>query len=101
VIECGEASCRGALEKAVADNVDNVTHEILKNIQASIAELGRRFEQHRTEMNERFDQFTSDARKDRRNINGLMTLLQAASGDFDERIRELDDRLSIIEDRAS
>jgi uncharacterized protein YeeX (DUF496 family) len=77
----------------MAGNVESVTFEILKSIQASIAELRR-------DMNERFDAFSAEARKDRRNINGLMTLLQAASGDSDERIRDLDDRVSIIEDRA-
>ena len=85
----------------MADNVENATFEILKRIQESIADLGRRFDQHRSEVNERFDQFAAEARKDRRNINGLMALLQAASGDFDERIRGLDDRVSVLEDRAS
>ena len=37
-------------------------------------------------MNTRFELLATEARKDRRNINGLMALLQAASGDFDERI---------------
>lgn len=78
----------------MAETGQNATFEILKGIQASIAEL-------RTEMARQFHSFADEARKDRRNINGLMTLLQAASGHFDERIRGLDDRVAILEDRAS
>ena len=88
----------------MADTIQDATHEILKIIQASIAELGDRNDANiadlRREMNARFDAFTAESRRDRRNINGLMTLLQAASGDFDERIRDMDDRVSILEDRA-
>jgi hypothetical protein len=84
----------------MADNVQDATLLVLKRIQESIAELNRRFDQQRSEINGRFDAFAAEAHKDRRNLNGLMALLQAASGDFDERIRELDDRVSIIEDRA-
>ena len=78
----------------MADNIQGATFEILKGIQTSIAEL-------RIDMGRQFESFAAEARKDRRNINGLMTLLQAASGDFDERIRDMDDRVSILEDRAS
>ena len=74
----------------MADNVENATLEILKNIQANLGQL-----------NERFERFEALARRDRRNVSGLMTLLQSVSGDFDERIRDLGDRLSIVEDKAS
>ena len=78
----------------MAENVQDATLEILKGIQASISDLRR-------DMNDRFEALSTDARKDRRNINGIMALLQAASGDFDGRIRDVDERVSILEDRAS
>ncbi len=88
----------------MADDVQDATFEILKGIQASIVdlrqEMDRRFGQQKLEMTGRFDALTAESRTDRRNINGLMALLQAASGDFDQRIRDLDDRLSLVEDRA-
>lgn len=88
----------------MADNGQDATFEILKRIQESIAELWTSTESSvaalRQEMTERFDRLAAEAHRDRRNINGLMALLQAASGDFDERIRNLDDRVSLLEDRA-
>ena len=88
----------------MADNVQDAAFEILKRIQDGIAqsraETRSELAELRAEMNARFEAFLTESRKDRRNINGLMALLQAASGDFDERIRELDDRVSVIEDRA-
>lgn len=88
----------------MAGNVEDATFEILKGIQASIAELRTSTQASiadlRKEVRAQFESFAAEARKDRRNINGLMTLLQAASGDFDERIREMDDRVSVLEDRA-
>ncbi len=52
-------------------------------------------------MNEGFETLATNARKGRRNINGPMAPLQAASGDFHERIRDVDDRVAVLEDRAS
>ncbi len=77
----------------MADHVQDATFEILKRIQESIAELRR-------DSGRQFESFAQEARKDRRNINGPMTLLQAASGDFDERIRDMDERVPVLEDKA-
>ena len=89
----------------MTENVQDATLEFLKGIQASIADLRTGTQASiadlRGDMNERFESLAVDSRKDRRSINGLMALLQAASGDFDEGIRDMDDRVSILEDRAS
>lgn len=89
----------------MAEKVQDATHEILKRIQDSIAQSGAEtraeIAELRSELDTQFEQLAVEARKDRRNINGLMTLLQAASGDFDARIRNPDGRVSILEDRAS
>ena len=89
----------------MAENVQDATFEVLKRIQEGLSslrgEMEQRFDRQRAEFDERFARLETEARKDRRNINGLMALLQAASGDFDERIRDIDDRVSILEDRAS
>lgn len=84
----------------MADNVQDAPIEILKRIQESIADLRREIEVTRQDMAKQSERFAAEAHRDRRNINGLMALLQAASGDFDERIREIDDRVSHLEDRA-
>ena len=85
----------------MAENVQDATFEILKRIQDSIAELRTSVGELRSDVGRQFESFAAEARKDRRNINGLMALLQAASGDFDERLRDIDERVSILEDRAS
>ena len=85
----------------MAGNVQDATVEILKRIQDSIAELRTSVGELQSDMGRQFESFAAEARKDRRNINGLMALLQAASGDFDERLRDMDERVSILEDRAS
>ena len=88
----------------MADNVQDATFEILKRIQESIADLRQRHDMQiealRQDMAKQFASFAAEARKDRRNINGLMALLQAASGDFDERIRDGDNRVSVLDGRA-
>ena len=84
----------------MADNVEDATQQILRRIQDSIVQsreaLDRRFD----EMKVRFDALEEQARRDRRNVSGLMTLLQSVSGDFDERIRDLDDRVAVVEDKV-
>jgi hypothetical protein len=89
----------------MADNVQDATHEILKGIQASIVELRASTEasigELRRDIGRQFESFAQEARADRRRINGLMAIVQSVSGDFDERIREMDDRVSALEDRAS
>ena len=85
----------------MADNVQDATYEILKGMQASIADLRASVTDLRADLGRQFVSFAAEARKDRRNINGMMALLQAASGDFDERVRDMDERVSTLEDRAS
>jgi hypothetical protein len=89
----------------MADKVENVTHEILRGIQASIAELRAsteaKMDELRRDVGRQFEMFAEEARSDRRKINGLMAIVQSVSGDFDERIRGLGDRVSILEDHAT
>jgi hypothetical protein len=65
----------------VANNVEDVTHEILKGIQASIATLNERvgslderigqLDEHIGRLDARFDQLEVAMRKDRRNVAGI------------------------------
>jgi hypothetical protein len=70
----------------LADNVENVTLDILKNIQASIARL-----------NERFDHLEAAMRKDRRNVTGMLVMMRATAADFDERVSEIEERVTALE----
>lgn len=73
----------------MADNVDNITLDILKNIQASIADLSRRF-----------DRLEAAMRKDRRNVAGMLVMMRSVAGEFDERVTEVEERVAALEGRA-
>jgi hypothetical protein len=79
----------GKRRSVVADNVESVTLDILKNIQASIARL-----------DERFDHLEAAMRKDRRNVAGMLVMMRATAGDFDERVSEIEERVAALEPTA-
>jgi hypothetical protein len=78
----------------VPDNVESATFEILKSIQASIAELAEQTAR-------RFDQLETNMRKDRRNVAGMLVMMRATAGDFDQRVSEIEERVAALEGRAS
>jgi hypothetical protein len=84
----------------VADNVEDVTHEILKGIQASIATLNERVSQLSEEFGRRFEHLEAGLRKDRRNVAGMLVMMRATAGDFDERVSEIEERVTALETRA-
>jgi hypothetical protein len=77
------------VEDVVANNVEGVTLDILKSIQASIAKL-----------DERFDHLEAALRKDRRNVAGMLVMIRATAGDFDERVSEIEERVAALEATA-
>jgi phage-related minor tail protein len=86
--------------RAVADNVQDVSLEILKGIQAGIAALdGKigRVEHQVSELTGRFDQLEAALRKDRRNVAGMLVMMRATAGDFDERVAEIEERVAALE----
>jgi hypothetical protein len=78
----------------VPDNVESATFEILKSIQASIADLAEQTAR-------RFDQLEANMRKDRRNVAGMLVMMRATAGDFDQRVSEIEERVAALEGRAS
>ena len=81
----------------MADNVDSITLDILKSIQASIAKLNERFDQ----VDARFDRVEAGLRKDRRNVAGMLVMMRSVSGEFDERVTEVEERLTALENRTT
>jgi len=77
----------------VASNVESVTLDILKTIQASIAQF-------RAETNERLDKLEAGLRRDRRNVAGILVMMRATAGDFDQRVTEVEERITALETRA-
>lgn len=84
----------------MSDNVENLTIEILRSIQATISqfrdETGVRFEQ----LEARLDRLDTGMRKDRRNAAGMLVMVRATAGDFDARVNEVEERVATLEARA-
>jgi hypothetical protein len=60
--------------------------ETLKGIQAGIAALDGTI----GKLPGRFDQIEAALRKDRRNVAGMLVMMRATAGDFDERVTEIE-----------
>lgn len=89
------------------DNVEHITLEILKGLQASVAALTKQIAQLEPlpnqvrELTERFDRLEALARKDRRDMAGMLVMMRAVAGDFDQRVREVEERVTALEGEAS
>ena len=80
----------------MAENVQNVTLEILKNIQSGITEIHGRLDR----LDARIEEVATGMRKDRRNVAGILVMMRATAGEFDERISEVEERMARLESRA-
>ncbi len=74
----------------MAENIQDATFEILKNLQSTLVEF-------RTEVNQRLDRLEAGMRKDRRNAAGMIVMMRATAGDFDQRVSEVEERLARLE----
>ena len=87
----------------MSDYVENITVEILRSIQASITEF-------RSETTARFKRLETrigalgalgaSMRKDSRNGAGMLVMMRATAGDFDERVSEIEARVTAHETRV-
>ncbi len=71
----------------MVDNVQNAVLDILKSIQAKLLEH-----------DQRFDRLEEIVRKQRRDSAGMLVMMRATAGDFDERVREIEERMDALED---
>ncbi|MCJ2060738.1 hypothetical protein MKL09_29985 [Methylobacterium sp. J-048] len=88
--------------------MENATIEILKGIQGSIAQLRSetlaRFDKLETRMDRfeaQIERLDTSMRKDRRNAAGMLVMMRATAGDFDARVSEVEERVAVLENRAS
>ena len=75
------------------EHVQDVTLEILKNIQAELSSF-------RSETNDRFERLETVMRKHRRDGAGMLVMMRATAGDFDERVSEVEERVAALEARS-
>lgn len=81
----------------MADNVQNATLEVLKRIQEKLGEHDKRFDQ----IDKRFDRFEELMRKQRRDVAGILVMMKATAGDFDERVTAIENRMDALEAQRS
>ncbi|WP_375461480.1 hypothetical protein [uncultured Enterovirga sp.] len=80
-------------------NVQNATFEILKGIQTSIAELRTDMDRQFGEVGHRFGKLEDGLRTEWRNNAGVLVMMRATVGHFEERVRTLDDRVDDMQRR--
>lgn len=80
----------------MSDNVQTAMFDILKSIQATLAEHGRRFDT----VERRFDELGDLVRKHRRDTAGLMVMAKGAAGQFAEDLAAVEERVRALEARG-
>jgi hypothetical protein len=71
-------------------NVEDATLQILTKIEDDVAAFRRSVE-------ERLDRVEDINRKQRRDSAGMLVMMRATAGDFDERVSEVEERLAGLE----
>jgi hypothetical protein len=74
----------------MSGSVKDATLQILTKIQDDVAAFRRSVE-------ERLDRVEDINRKQRRNSAGMLVMMRATAGDFDERVSEVEERLAVLD----
>jgi hypothetical protein len=70
----------------MSDNVQTAMLKILKKIQEKLSEHDRRF-----------DRLEELVRKQRRDSAGMLVMMRATAGDFDQRVSEIEARMDAFD----
>jgi hypothetical protein len=84
----------------MADASTDAVPQILIKIQDSIGTLRSELGTLRSDLTPRLDRIENIVRKQRRDAAGMLVLMRAAACDFDERISDIGERVSALEDRT-
>jgi hypothetical protein len=74
----------------MSDNVQTAMLEILKKIQQDNADF-------RKSVESRFDRLEELVRKQRRDSAGMLVMMRATAGDFDQRVSEIETRMDAFD----
>jgi len=81
----------------MADTFADAVPQILIKIQDSISALRSEVGQFRTSVEGRLDRLEQLNRKYRRDAAAMMVIMRATAGDFDERVSEVEGRVTALE----
>ncbi|MGC2085429.1 MAG: hypothetical protein WA702_18955 [Bradyrhizobium sp.] len=85
----------------MADAPTDAVPQILIKIQESIAALRSEMGQFRQSTETRFERVETLIRKQRRDAAGMLVMMRATASDFDERVSDVEERLSALEAKAT
>jgi hypothetical protein len=80
--------------RPMSDNVQSALLDILKKMQAESVDFRRSVEG-------RLDRIEELNRKQRRDSAGMLVMMRATAGDFDERVSEIEERVEALEARRT
>jgi hypothetical protein len=78
----------------MSENVKDETLQILKKIQEDTAAF-------RKSVEDRLERIEEIGRKQRRDSAGMLVMMRATAGDFDERVRDVEERIDALEVKRS
>jgi hypothetical protein len=78
----------------MSDKVQDATLKILMKIQEDTAAF-------RKSVEDRLERIEEINRKQRRDSAGMLVMMRATAGDFDERVRDVEDRMDALESKRS
>ncbi|WP_257166427.1 hypothetical protein [Bradyrhizobium sp. SRS-191] len=85
----------------MADLPTDAVHSILIKIQESIAALRMEVGQFRQDNRAEHERMEALIRKQRRDSAGMLVMMRAAAGDFDERVSAVEERMAALEARKT
>jgi len=85
----------------MTDAPTDAVPQILIKIQESIAALRSEMGQFRQSTETRFERVETLIRKQRRDAAGMLVMMRATASDFDERVSDVEERLSALEAKAT
>jgi hypothetical protein len=63
------------------------------NVQTAIFDILKRIQEQQAEHSRRFDRLEDIIRKQRRDTAGMLVMMKATAGDFDERVTAVEERM--------
>ncbi|MGJ4908502.1 hypothetical protein [Bradyrhizobium sp. HKCCYLS2033] len=85
----------------MTDTPADAVHSILIKIQESISALRMEVGQFRQDNRAEHERMETLIRKQRRDSAGMLVMMRAAAGDFDERVSAVEERIAALEARKT
>lgn len=85
----------------MSENIENAVPLILKKIQEELSSFRTSVDTRFDQIAERLDRIEDVQRKQRRDSAGMLVMMRATAGDFDERVTEVEERVMALEARGA